>query len=155
MQLDRAWICSHIPHQGAMCLIDEVLEWSATEISCRTDSHRLKSNPLRTADHLRSECGIEYGAQAIAIHGALSLASPDAAPVAGMLASARGVDLHVARLDDVEGALTVRARRTGGDASALLYEFSIAGNSKTLLAGRATIVLRPPVSPPAKARSHE
>jgi len=155
MPLDRAWICSHIPHQGAMCLIDEVLDWSATEIHCRTDSHRLHSNPLRTADYLRSECGIEYGAQAIAIHGALNVASPDAAPVAGMLASVRGVALHVARLDDVEGALTIRARRTGGDASALLYEFSIAGNARTLLEGRATIVLRPPAAMPVEARRHE
>ena len=137
-----------------MCLIDEVLDWSATEIHCRTASHRLKSNPLRTADHLRSECGIEYGAQAIAIHGALNAASPGTAPVAGMLASVRGVALHVARLDDVEGALVVRAWRTGGDVTALLYEFSIAGNSKTLLAGRATIVLRPPASTPLDAGSH-
>ena len=138
-----------------MCLIDEVLEWSDTEIHCRTASHRLKSNPLRTADHLRSECGIEYAAQAIAIHGALNVASPGAAPVAGMLASVRGVELHVPRLDDIEGAMTVRAWRRGGDVTALLYEFSIAGGAKTLLAGRATIVLRPPASTPSGARSHQ
>ena len=154
MPLDRAWICSHIPHQGAMCLIDEVVDWSATDIHCRTASHRLKSNPLRTADLLRSECGIEYGAQAIAIHGALNVASPDAAPVAGMLASVRGVELYVDRLDDVEEALMVRARRTGGDATALLYEFSIAGRLQMLVAGRATIVLRPPTSTPAGVGSH-
>ena len=72
MHLDHAWIASHIPQQGAMCLIDQVLDWSATDIRCRTASHRLTSNPLRTADCLRSECGIEYAAQAIAIHGVLN-----------------------------------------------------------------------------------
>ena len=138
-----------------MCLIDEVLDWSESEIHCRTASHRLKSNPLRTADHLRSECGIEYAAQAIAIHGALNVTPAAPAPVAGMLASVRGVELHVPRLDDVEDALTVRAWRRGGDVTALLYEFSIAGGAKTLLAGRATIVLRPPASTPSGARSHQ
>ena len=74
MQLDRNWIASHIPHQEAMCLIDQVMEWTDKDILCRTASHRLKSNPLRTAGSLRSECGIEYGAQAIAIHRVLNAA---------------------------------------------------------------------------------
>ncbi len=138
-----------------MCLIDEVMDWSETEIRCRTASHRLKSNPLRTAGQLRSECGIEYAAQAMAIHGALNVAPAAQAPLAGMLASIRGVALHVPRLDDVEGAMTVRAWRRGGDATALLYEFSIDAGAKTLLAGRATIVLRPPASTPSGPRSQQ
>ena len=146
MPLDRAWIGSHIPHQGAMCLIDEVVDWSDAEVHCRTASHRLKSNPLRTANCLRSECGIEYAAQAIAIHGALNVHPPGAAAVAGMLASVRDVAVRVARLDDLDEDLLVWARRRGGDLTALLYEFSIAAGARTLLAGRATIVLRPPAA---------
>src|SRR5215470_11498861 len=110
MSLGRAWIAAHIPHQGAMCLIDEVTAWTDTEIDCRTDTHRLESNPLRTGDRLRSECGIEYAAQAIAIHGALSAPSARAG-AAGMLASAREVVSHVARLDDVDGHLRIQATR--------------------------------------------
>ncbi len=126
-----------------MCLIDEVKAWTETEIVCVTASHRLKSNPLRTGDCLRSECGIEYAAQAIAIHGVLS-APPGQAGAAGMLASARDVVSHVARLDDLEGDLLIHATRMSGDATALLYAFSISCGSTTLQAGRATIVLRPP-----------
>ena len=129
-----------------MCLVDEVTAWTDTEIRCRTASHRLKSNPLRTADSLRSECGIEYAAQAIAIHGALCAPLPGSASVPGMLASARDVVAHVARLDDVYGNMLIHASRIGGDATALLYVFSIADDVKTLLAGRATIVLRPPAA---------
>jgi len=143
MRLDRTWIAAHIPHQGAMCLIDEVRAWTETEIECTTASHRLMSNPLRTGGLLRSECGIEYAAQAIAIHGVLS-ASPGQTGAAGMLASAREVVSHVARLDDVNGTLLIRATRISGDATALLYAFSISSDSMTLQAGRATIVLRPP-----------
>ncbi len=117
-------------------------------------SHRLASNPLRTADGLRSECGIEYAAQAIAIHGALNSSAARLAPVAGMLASVRGVELHLPRLDEVQDALLVRARRTGGDRTALLYDFTILGGSKTLLAGRATIVLRSPTTAHPDAGSY-
>jgi len=145
MHLDYAWIAAHIPHQGAMCLIDEVLDWSATEISCRTASHRLASNPLRTADCLRAECGIEYAAQAIAIHGVLSAASHGASPGVGMLASVRGVILHVDRLDDIADDLEIRGTRISGDATALLYDFSIIHESTTLLSGRAIILLRAPI----------
>ena len=127
-----------------MCLIDEVLSWSDTEVVCTTASHRLESNPLRTGDRLRSECGIEYAAQAIAIHGALCAQSSQAAGAAGMLASARDVVAHVSRLDEVYGNMLIKALRIGGDATALLYLFSISDGSKLLLEGRATIVLRPP-----------
>lgn len=126
-----------------MCLIDEVRVWTETAIECSTGTHRLKSNPLRTGDRLRSECGIEYAAQAIAIHDVLG-APPGHAGAAGMLASARDVVLHVARLDDIQGDLLIRATRISGDATALLYAFSISCGSMTLQAGRATIVLRPP-----------
>jgi predicted hotdog family 3-hydroxylacyl-ACP dehydratase len=154
MRLDHAWIAAHIPHQGAMCLIDEVLDWSATEIHCGTGSHRLSSNPLRTADRLRSECGIEYAAQAIAIHGALNSIPQSAQAVAGMLVGVRGVTLHVNRLDNVEGDLVILGVRIGGDATAQLYDFSIGSASRTLLAGRATVVLRGPMVIPVHDGAH-
>jgi len=155
MHLDHAWIASHIPQQGAMCLIDEVLDWSATDIRCRTASHRLDSNPLRTADRLRSECGIEYAAQAIAIHGALNALPHSTSAVAGMLASVRGVSLHVDRLDDIDDDLLIRGTRIGGDGTALLYDFSVSLESKVFLTGRATIVLRQPAVIPTRTGSHK
>lgn len=138
-----------------MCLIDEVLAWTETDIHCRTASHRLKSNPLRTAGRLRSECGIEYAAQAIAIHSVLSAAPLGTAAVAGMLVSARGVMLHVDHLDDIDDDLVVRACRVAGDATALMYDFSIDRIAKTLMSGRASIVLRGPAAASARAGSHE
>ena len=137
-----------------MCLIDEVLAWTEKDICCRTASHRLKSNPLRTAGRLRSECGIEYAAQAIAIHSVLSGAPLGASPVSGMLVSARGVKLHVDYLDDIEDDLVVRATRIAGDVTALLYDFSIDRTSGTLLAGRASIVLRGPTMASSSTGSH-
>ena len=140
MPLDREWIEAHIPHRGAMCLLDGVLEWDAQRILCRATSHRDPANPLRVAQALPAACGIEYGAQAMAVHGVLVAA--DGAPLGrGMLASVRGVTLHAARLDEVQGLLRVCAERLSGEDDHILYEFSVACDAGELVRGRATVVL--------------
>jgi len=140
MPLDRAWLLAHLPHQGSMCLLDVVTEWDAQRIRCTASSHRAADNPLRAHDRLGAACGIEYAAQAMAAHGAL-LAAADSAPRAGYLASARGVDLHVARLDDLADDLEVEAERLSGDDNTILYGFRVSAAGRELLSGRATVVL--------------
>ena len=138
--LDHAWIAAHIPHQGSMCLLDTVLDWSAAAISCGAISHRDPANPLRADGRLGAANGIEYAAQAMAIHGAL-LAGEDGPPRQGYLTSVRGVTLHVTRLDDLPEALTVQAQRLSGDANNILYQFSLSHAGRCLLEGRAAVVL--------------
>jgi len=140
MPLDRAWLLAHLPHQGSMCLLDVVTEWDAQRIRCTASSHRAADNPLRAHDRLGAACGIEYAAQAMAAHGAL-LAAADSAPRAGYLASARGVDLHVARLDDLADDLEVEAERLSGDDNTILYGFRVSAAGRELLSGRAPVVL--------------
>jgi predicted hotdog family 3-hydroxylacyl-ACP dehydratase len=140
VQLDRAWIAAHIPHQGTMCLLDGVESWDAQRIVCSTASHRSFDNPLRAHGRLATACGIEYAAQAMAVHGAL-LAGEDGAVRQGMLASARGVQAQVARLDDIAEDLTIEAEHVGGDENNLLYRFSIRAIGRLLLEGRAAVVL--------------
>ncbi len=143
MRVGRDWIAAHIPHQGAMCLLEEVLEWDARHIVCGASSHRDPANPMRVADRLPAACGIEYGAQAMAVHGALLDAR--GAPLArGFLASVRSVRLHAARLDDVAGPLRVSAERLSGEGTHILYAFSVACDAGELLGGRAAVVLATP-----------
>jgi predicted hotdog family 3-hydroxylacyl-ACP dehydratase len=136
-----------------MCLLDEVLAWDATRIRCRSNSHRAADNPLRAHGRLGAACGIEYAAQAMAVHGALIAASaPLASTVSshlrgsigaavGYLASVRNVALHVSRLDDLEEELIAAAERVTGDARTVLYEFSVSSAGLLLLSGRASIVV--------------
>ncbi|MDP2880694.1 MAG: hotdog family protein [Azonexus sp.] len=138
--LDRAWIAAHIPHQGSMCLLDAVKDWSDTAIACRATSHTDPANPLRAEGRLGAANGIEYAAQAMAIHGAL-IAGDDAKPRQGYLTSVRSVSLHVARLDDLPGELDVQAERLSGDSNNILYQFSLSHAGRCLLEGRAAVVL--------------
>ncbi len=122
-----------------MCLLDEVLDWNAERIRCRSSTHRAADNPLRAHGRLGIACGIEYAAQAMAVHGALTAAA--AAPAAGFLASVRGVRLHALRLDDVHEDLICIAIRMAGDRRTALYEFELRSGTARLLSGRATVVL--------------
>ena len=149
MRLDRSWIELIIPHQGRMCLLDEVLQWDAHRIRCRSGTHRDADHPLRSHGRLGIACGIEYAAQAMAVHGALArskalgAATPDAASVrseAGFLASLRSVRLHVLRLDDIESDLICEAELLAGDRGSALYEFAVTSADLPLLSGRATVV---------------
>ncbi len=152
MPLDRRWIEQHIPHKGRMCLLDEVLAWDAARIRCRSSTHRSADNPLRAHGRLGAACGIEYAAQAMAVHGALIAASaPLASTVSthvrgsigaavGYLASVRNVALEVSRLDDLEEELIAAAERVTGDGRTVLYEFTVSAGERVLLSGRASIV---------------
>ncbi len=137
---DRAWIAARIPHQGSMCLLDGVLRWDESSIVCHARSHQNTDNPLRADAQLGMANGIEYAAQAMAVHGAL-LAGSETAPAAGFLASVREVQWHGARLDTLPPVLRVHAQRLSGDGNTLLYSFHLEAGETTVLSGRASVML--------------
>jgi predicted hotdog family 3-hydroxylacyl-ACP dehydratase len=140
MRIVRAEIAGMIPHAGAMCLLDEVAAWNATTIRCLARSHRDPANPLRAGDELPVLCGIEYAAQAMAVHGRLS-AVVKRKPNMGYLASVSDVVCRVRRLDDLEGDLVIDAERLAGDEGRVLYGFSLSCGSNEILQGKAAVVL--------------
>lgn len=139
-RLDRAWIETHIPHQGHMCLLDEVLSWDAARIRCRATSHRLPDNPLRAQGRLGAACGVEYAAQSMAVHGAIMAYTAGTTPRGGLLTSVRSLVLRVTRLDDLDTDLITSAERLAGDEGSTLYEFTLSSGGRELLSGRASIV---------------
>ena len=140
MTFDRDWIARNIPHRERMCLLDRVAAWDAAHVVCHATSHRDPANPLRAHGRLGSACGVEYAAQAMALHGAL-LAPPENAPRIGYLTSIRDLVFAVTRLDDVGADLHVEAHRQAGDGNNVLYRFVVRGDGRELLRGRAAVVL--------------
>lgn len=139
--LGRDWIVRHIPHQGTMCLLDRVDFWDELSVTCRTTSHRQDDNPLRSGGRLGAACGIEYAAQAMAVHGALMINPDSPGPRAGFLVSVRDVHLDVSRLDDVPGDLLVSASCNTRGETTSLYQFSLEAEGRLLVSGRALVVL--------------
>ena len=129
-----------------MCLLEEVLDWNEEGVRCRSTTHRAADNPLLAQGRLGAICGIEYAAQAMAVHaalvaGAAALQGGAAAPSVGYLVGLRGVRLGVLRLDDVAGDLICSAVRVAGNGSGALYEFELRSDVHMLLSGRATVLL--------------
>ena len=139
MLAGKAAIAALIPHAAPMCLLDELLAWDAESIRCLTRSHRDATNPMRQSDELATLCGIEYAAQAMALHGRLTAQATTAR--AGYLASVRDVTCHVARLDQLEDDLLIEARKLMGDEARVVYGFSLWAGRRELLEGRAAVIL--------------
>ena len=124
-----------------MCLLDSVVDWTPERIVCVAVSHRDSANPLRAGGRLAAVNGIEYAAQAMAIHGALlDAGSGEGEARAGFLAMARDVSLGVDRLDTVESDLTIQCDRLMGDRAGIMYEFQVAADGQILLSGRAMVM---------------
>jgi predicted hotdog family 3-hydroxylacyl-ACP dehydratase len=140
MLVTKSQLAELMPHEGAMCLLDGVLRWDAAGIRCVSCSHRDARNPLRTDGRLHALCGIEYAAQAMAVHGALA-GGTSARPRAGYLVSLREVVCRVDCLDDMEGDLIVEAEQVAGDDCRITYRFTVQVGDADVLSGRATVVL--------------
>lgn len=141
--LDAVRIGRLIPHQGEMSLLASVNTFDTNNIHCSTKSHRLPTNPLRENGMLSAVCGVEYAAQAMAVHGALSSQKNASQPRGGRLASVRSVDIFVARLDTIQEDLDVHATLLMNDENSMIYEFTVSTPSQILLQGKATVILMP------------
>jgi predicted hotdog family 3-hydroxylacyl-ACP dehydratase len=124
-----------------MCLLNSVLTWDQSTIQCDAISHRSAANPLRARGRLGSVCGIEYAAQAMAIHGALLAPTDNTTPRIGYLVSVRSTTLHLAYLENITTDLLIKADCITASANHILYEFSVSSCGQLLLAGRAAVVL--------------
>lgn len=130
-----------IPHAGDMCLLDGVIAWDDTTIHAISTNHVLPGHPLRGEHGLHAVHLAEYGAQAMAVHGALRARSQGATqPRPGMLVSLRGVKLAVDRVDTLVGTLDVHAECLIADESGAQYTFRIVHQGAEVASGRAAVI---------------
>lgn len=138
----REAIAALIPHQGLMCLWQEVVEWDEDSIVLRSHGHRDPAHPLRRDGRLHAVHLCEYGAQTLAVHGGLLAARAGGVAKPGVLVALRGVRLRLARIDDLPGALEGRARRLAAGADSWQYEFEILHQGEPVAGGRAAVMAR-------------
>jgi predicted hotdog family 3-hydroxylacyl-ACP dehydratase len=136
---------SLIPHQGSMCLLDDVVDWTDSTIHARSVSHRDPANPLRSDGRLRALHLCEYGAQAMAVHGGLIARAAGGVAAPGFLVSLRAVELHVDRVDDLACPIDVHAERLLGGEGSWQYAFRVEHAGALLATGRAAVIVRPVV----------
>jgi predicted hotdog family 3-hydroxylacyl-ACP dehydratase len=141
--LGREGIAALIPHQGEMCLLEQVIEWEKDRIVLATSTHRSPSNPLRLNGRLRAIHLCEYGAQAMAVHGGLVAQAEGRVAQPGFLVSLRDVRLEIDFIEALAADLRVTAQRLLETPASWQYAFTIEHEGKTLATGRAAVVARP------------
>lgn len=129
-----------IPHGGSMCLIDEVVRWDLRTIHCRTRTHLDPAHPLRRDGVLGALHLVEYGAQAMAIHGGLEALSRCVTAAPGLLASVRDLRLHVQHIHDLDGPLELHAEQQLASVSGWLYIFRALCGEHLLGSGRIAVM---------------
>lgn len=141
--IGRDAILALVPHQGAMCLWDEVVSWDMGAITLQADNHRDPAHPLRDGDRLRAVHLCEYGAQAMAVHGGLRAQAGGGSAKPGVLVALRGIELKVARIDDLPGPLRCEAELLIDNDAGWQYGFRITHAGGLLAEGRAAVMPQP------------
>jgi predicted hotdog family 3-hydroxylacyl-ACP dehydratase len=140
--VDRAGIAKLIPHQGAMALLDRVVQWNESSLVAASATHRAAAHPLRSNGCLRAVHLCEYGAQAAALHGGLIARAAGTVAAPGYLVSLRDVTFHCQRIDDLPGELQIRADLLLQDSGSWQYRFAASHAGSALATGRLAIIRR-------------
>jgi len=143
MSLNRAAIENLIPHAGDMVLLDHIVSYQADSLHARSTSHLRASNPLRHGQKLPISAGIEYAAQAAAVHGALT-AQTGSADRPGFLALVRETHWHVDRLDNITSDLDIRVTQLSAQPATVMYSFQVSAEENTLMTGRLAVFFAEP-----------
>jgi len=131
-----------IPHGGAMCLLDAVVAFDGTRIHAVSATHRDPRNPLRAEGRLHAITLCEYGAQAMAVHGALLARQQGGRARPGFLVSLREVELKAEFVDALPGELDIHAECLLDAGDSLQYAFRVEHAGLMLASGRAAVLAR-------------
>ena len=118
-----------------MCLIERVVTHDDAHIICTSSSHRAEDNPLRTADGLAAVHAIEYGAQAMAVHGRLT----GHCSRVGAIVTARDIEMRVNWLCEINELLQITATLVMNNSRAATYRFSVEADNQLLVSGQLTV----------------
>lgn len=130
-----------LPHSGTMCLLEEVVGWDDSGILCTATSHASPDNPLREGAVLPLHNGIEYAAQAMAIHG--HLCRREQLVRVGYLALVSNVTMYCEHLHQCSGHIQVRAHQQIKDEDSCSYNFTLHHGTELLMQGTALVVFPP------------
>jgi predicted hotdog family 3-hydroxylacyl-ACP dehydratase len=131
-------IADLLPHAGAMILIEAIVACDDRSIVCTSSRHRDPGNPLRDDGRLSSLAGVEFAAQAMALHGALRR-SPPRALAHGRLVALRDVEVATDTLDAAAAPLRIECVMDAASTQATSYAFTISAAGALVVRGRATV----------------
>ena len=149
-RLNRQEIEQRLPHAGTMSLLDEIIAADETTLTAQAVSHRDADNPLRIDGKIAMVNGVEYAAQAMAVHGSLMLEKRQAVNKEqlevpqGYIATLRNIELNVPYFPEADSSsepLLIKVAQLMSDVNGFTYQFDIHCEQKLLISGRITVFL--------------
>ena len=149
--LNRKEIERRLPHAGTMSLLHEIIQADETSLTAQAVSHRDADNPLRINGRIAMVNGIEYAAQAMAVHGSLVLEKKQEENKAelkssqGYIATVRNIELNAPYFPEADSsssaALLIKVKQLMSDQNGFTYQFDIHCRQQLLISGRITVFL--------------
>jgi len=135
-----------LPHKPPMILLDGIHLCDAERIQCGSRSHLDPFNPMRHDNRLSVFAGVEYAAQAMALHARLTATGEKdfAQPRKGFLAVANKLRAHAFDLDEYKTPLLIEVIKLHGDFNSSQYRFAITVESRVILEGQLIAVMAEP-----------
>lgn len=134
---DSAALRRLIPHQGAMLLLSSVLRHDAEETTCGVEI--ADQQLFREADgSVPAWIGLEYMAQCIAVHGALS-GEREGPPLLGFLVSARGLRFQGSRFEPLQRLESIARQISVGSSGLASFACSLCDRSTGALLAEGRI----------------
>lgn len=130
-----------------MCLLDRVERWNNDSLVATTRTHRRSDHPLRRDGRLHAIHGLEYAAQAMAVHGGLRGLERGQMLSGGLLAAARDLRLLAGRLDTLPGVIEVRIVEEYEQGGSMIYRFRLDAPAGPIIEGTAVVIGREPIAP--------
>lgn len=139
LPIDKAGLAALLPHSGDMVLLDSIEDCGPDHILATARSHLSATNPLRSPGGLAAAAAMEYAAQAMAAHAALS--GQDGPPRRGFIVVASGVSWSSPGLETAGPVLRVGARRTVSLGDGAQYTFEVTDGADVSVSGTLTLSL--------------
>lgn len=140
----RLELSKFLPHGNDMCLLSSVEYWDASSITCLTSTHQNHDNPLRRQGILGMIAGLEYAAQAMAVHVGLTTDIAKHNASLGYLGAVRDLQIGSRTFQQFAEDLTIKATLLLAQHMSFIYTFSMNTSQMTILQGRASIFIKGP-----------
>jgi predicted hotdog family 3-hydroxylacyl-ACP dehydratase len=141
-KLDCHEIELRLPHAGSMNLLHEIINFDQTSLNALAISHLESNNPLRVDGKIATINGVEYAAQAMAVHGSL-LSERDGinSPVNGYIASVRNIDIQIPSFPEQASPLKIKVEQLMSNDNGFTYQFYLSCEQQLFISGKITVFL--------------
>lgn len=135
-------ITAMIPHGSGISVLDQVVGWDESNITCTTSSHCDAANPLAENGRFPTLCFVEYCAQAAAVHSALTASRVDEGGKPAYVGALKNIEWQHEYVDKDVGTVDIHAVLEASSSGGAIYSLEAKNKAEVLLTASITLIRR-------------